>query len=389
MKLTFKACAAALASAALFSSAAVQARSFWEAVVDTTPAGLTQDSSERSGSWHDFWEDTKTGSESIMKNGRNFLVLPLYTNHPTWDWDNRHEQNGYPMGMGLGRQLIDSRGNERSFFLVNFVDSNYRIEPIMGYQWLARWPVGSSGVHVGAGYLASVTFRGDYMWLPMPLPLPVAKIGTDTVSFYGTYIPFTNVFFFYSMFSFDDAEQRSKPLPASSAWAGTENYFYGGMGWEYMDNGTDEHDVHTAENDTSWHVGMRHYSGRHWATDISYRQSEHDIRSGSGPQYTPKSYRFKTWAVQLQYNIDILDSLRGYAGAGVGYSQMKGPGGRDHSVHPVLSLGATWAPLRHVFMNAEIFTSLARYRGTVEGASEGYVMTAMPTDFTLSVGYAF
>lgn len=71
-------------------------------------------------------------------------------------------------------------------------------------------------LHVGAGYLAGITMRGDYMWAPLPLPLPVAKIGTDTVSFYGTFIPFTNVFFFYSTITVDDAKGRKMPLASDS-----------------------------------------------------------------------------------------------------------------------------------------------------------------------------
>ena len=73
-------------------------------------------------------------AKAIMKEGNSLWVVPTYTNHPTWDWDKRHEENGYPFGMGLGRQVIDNRGNERSFFLVTFVDSNYRPEPVAGYQ---------------------------------------------------------------------------------------------------------------------------------------------------------------------------------------------------------------------------------------------------------------
>ena len=177
---------------------------------------------------------------------------------PTWDWDKRHEENGYPFGMGLGRQVIDNRGNERSFFLVTFVDSNYRPEPVAGYQWVARWPVAGTGLHVGAGYLAAVSARGDYMWVPFPMPLPVAKIGTDDISFYGTYIPVTNVFFFYSTITIDDAKRRDLPLPATSAWSADRNYLYGGWGWEYMDNG-EEFSPSNVKNDSSWHVGMRHY----------------------------------------------------------------------------------------------------------------------------------
>lgn len=58
--------------------------------------------------------------------------------------EKRHEENGYPFGMGYARQVIDNRGNERLLFAVNFVDSNYRIEPMVGYSWLARWPIGST-----------------------------------------------------------------------------------------------------------------------------------------------------------------------------------------------------------------------------------------------------
>lgn len=130
-----------------------------------------------------------------------------------------------------------------------------------------------------------------------------------------------------------------------------------------MDNG-EEFSPSNVKNDSSWHVGMRHYSGRHWATDVSYRRSEHDIKTAGTD--TSKSYRFQTWAVQLQYNIDALDSLRLYAGGGLGYSKMKGPAGKDDSFHPVTSLGATYAVTKNVFVNAEMFTSFARYKGTVE-----------------------
>ena len=194
---TVRSALAALGCAALLGSASAGTLSdVFSAVVDTTPAGLARSSAERDGSWGGFWEDTKRGSEYIMEEGRTLLVLPTYTNHPRWDWDNKDQENGYPFGMGLARQVIDEHGNERMFFLVNFVDSNYRIEPMVGYSWVARYPIFNTGWHYGAGYLAGITVRGDYYYLPAPLPLPVAKIGNDWFSFYGTFIPFTNVFFF-------------------------------------------------------------------------------------------------------------------------------------------------------------------------------------------------
>lgn len=386
MKTTLKTLALAMAGATAALAGQAHANTFLENFLDTTPAGYVSASADRPGDFGSFWQDSVRGAQAIMKEGNNLWIVPTYTNHPSWDWENRHEENGYPFGMGLGRQVIDSRGNERTLFMVGFVDSNYRLEPMIGYQWLARWPIGNTGFHVGAGYLAGLTMRGDYMWLPCPLPLPVAKIGTDTVSFYGTYIPVTNVFFFYSTITIDDQKRRDLPLPASSPWSSAENMIYGGWGWQYADNG-EEYSPTTIENDDSWHVGMRHYSGRHWATDLSYRRATHGVRTGADGSQT--NYRFETLAVQLQYNIDALDQLRLYAGGGVGYSQMKGQNQKDDSIHPVLSLGATYAVTKHLFLNAEMFTSFSRFTGVVPQRGEGYVVKAMPTDFTVSVGWAF
>ncbi|MFR6027954.1 MAG: hypothetical protein ACLUHG_00700 [Sutterella wadsworthensis] len=68
---------------------------------------------------------------------------------------------------------------------------------------------------------------------------------------------------------------------------------------------------------------------------------------------------------------------------------MKGPAGKDDSFHPVTSLGATYAVTKNVFVNAEMFTSFARYKGTVEARGGDYVLKPMATDFTLSLGVAF
>lgn len=144
------------------------------------------------------------------------------------------------------------------------------------------------------------------------MPLPVAKVGTDDVSFYGVYIPVTNVFFFYSTITIDDAKRRDLPPALRKRLGRRPQLPLRRLGWEYMDNG-EEYSPSNVKNDSSWHVGMRHYSGRHWATDVSYRRSEHDIRTAGTDRSS--SYRFQTWAVQLQYNIDALDSLRLYAAA--------------------------------------------------------------------------
>ena len=54
------------------------------------------------------------GMHDIIENGRTGIFLPFYTNHPSWDYDNRYEQNAFPGGAGLVRTIIDERGNERN-----------------------------------------------------------------------------------------------------------------------------------------------------------------------------------------------------------------------------------------------------------------------------------
>ena len=72
-----------------------------------------------------------------------------------------------------------------------------------------------------------------------------------------------------------------------------------------------------------------------------------------------------------------------------GLLQDEGPAGKDDSFHPVTSLGATYVVTKNVFVNAEMFTSFARYKGTVEARGDDYVLKPMATDFTLSLGVAF
>ena len=102
--------------AAAVSFACTAQADLWEAVVDTTPAGYARQSSERPGDWDSFWSDTKEGTKRIFEEGNSVWIVPTYTNHPTWAWKKRHEENGYPFGMGYARQVIDNRGNERLLF---------------------------------------------------------------------------------------------------------------------------------------------------------------------------------------------------------------------------------------------------------------------------------
>ena len=378
---------AAIAASAILAAAGAQAGSFWEAVIDTTPAGLVRNSADRPGDWQTFWSDSKEGAQQIFDEGRTMWVVPTYTNHPRWDWENRSEENAWPFGGGLGRMMIDDRGNERLLFAVAFVDSNYSVQPMVGYSWVARWPVGNTGLHVGAGYLAGITMRADYLWLPCPLPLPVAKVGTDDVSFYGTWIPGTNVFFFYSAITLDDTKGRKMPLPADSPWAKHSNLLYGSWGLEYTDNGTEECSPSNVRSGHVWNAGLRHYSGRSWQTDFKYSRSEHDVRrvDNSGEQRVD----YEHYMLTVAYNIDATRSLRLFGGAGVGYGRAESRHHSDSSVFPTITMGFTWAATDRLHLTGSMDTSFPRYSGVVDDRDDHYVLKTMPTAFTLGLGLAF
>ncbi|MDO5530845.1 hypothetical protein [Sutterella sp.] len=375
----------AAVSAALLTASAAQA-SVWTEIIDTTPAGLVKSSADRPGDWASFWSDTVEGARMIMENGKTTLVIPTYTNHVAWDWEDRAEENGWPMGMGLAREVIDDRGNERLLFLINFVDSNYRPEPMVGYQWVARWPLGASGLHVGAGYLVGITARGDSSWIPVAGPLPVAKIGTDSVSFYGTFIPISNVLFFYTTITTDDSESRKMPLPASSPWVKSPTLLYGSSGGQYVDNG-EEYSPSKIGNGPVWGVGLRHYSGRNWQTDVKYSRSKHNIdRSVRGGT---EGVRFETWSLTVAYNLDMTSRFRLFGGAGFGWSEAKSLTGSDSSVHPTTTLGFTWAVLDNLFITGSMDTHWARFKGVTPDRGSGYTLRSMPTSFTIGLGLAF
>ena len=143
---------------------------FFDDVVDTLPGGLAASSDG-------FFSAQLSGFREIVDKGRDGIAFGIWTEHPSFDYDNRSEENALPFGGGVVRTVIDEKGNERMLFGLVFSDSHYYPEPTLGYSWVARWPV-SEKYHVGAGYLLGFTFREDYHWCPIPLPLPVVKAGT-------------------------------------------------------------------------------------------------------------------------------------------------------------------------------------------------------------------
>lgn len=73
-----------------------------------------------------------------------------------------------------------------------FMDSNDKVEPIIGYGFQKMWIPGDiDGFRMGAGFTLSITARHEYNYIPMPLPLPLVSIEYNRLAFQATYVPGT------------------------------------------------------------------------------------------------------------------------------------------------------------------------------------------------------
>lgn len=330
------------------------------------------------------------GLHDIIEKGSTSVLVPAYTNHPSWDYDNRYEENAYPFGIGLSRGIIDERGNERMAYVMLFSDSHYEPEPILGYAWVARFPIAQSGFHVGAGYTAGLTFRQDYMWLPIPVPLPLVSVGTDWFNVYGTYIPGSNVFFFFSRIEIEDRLRRMSALPEGHPWdAKTELYVQGSWVKTDLSNGDGDIANTTMSSDNGYKFGIRYFLDRHWAIDLSHQKSKHDIlvRGTADSQF-----KLANTNLMMQYHWEVADSVRLHAGAGVALSKLESENVQyeDESINPVVQGGLTWGITKNIRLNADMTVNFTKFRD-VELRNGEKLSTAIPanTSFNVGLGFAF
>ena len=348
---------------------------FLEEAASTLPGGLTDGS-------RGFFSNQLDGFREIMNKGRDGVAFGIWTEHPAFDYDNRSEENALPFGGGVLRTLVDEKGNERTLFALVFSDSHYYPEPTFGYSWVARWPV-SEKYHVGAGYLLGFTFREDYHWLPIPMPLPVVKAGTDDVGLYMTFIPFTNVFFFYGTVTTDSLRNRLLPTFEGSPFA-KRFELYGAWMREKTDSATEQ--GYMVTSDAGYLLGVRYFVADNWAVDFNYTDSEHDTKHRGQKD---KTFEHSTYSAALQYHINLNESWRMHAGLGIGYGKWKQKGGgiSEDSVFPVVQLGATWVASEHARVLAGINLSFPRYHNV---APEGDVMfRPSPAHMYVGAGWAF
>lgn len=360
---------------------------FWTSAAKTLPAGVYAESDsadENPGYFSKTWDGLKT----IVVKGNTGLLVPVYTIHPAWDYPNRREENGYTWGGGISSNYIDDRGNRRIVYAMAFSDSHNDIEPFLGYAWLSRWKLGTSPLHLEAGYTLGLTFRADYDWLPIPAPLPLLGVGTDNLTFYGTYVPGANIFFFFGNLVFDDKSFSYSELPEESKF-NNRILIYGGGGWQKTDmrgvGGT------TITSNGGWTTGGRYFFTKNWAFDFNVIQSKHDLKNHDSKY---GSYKLTGYNFAAQYHFLAGQNASLYAGVGFGFYRLNnlkladGWSSRKNSFTPIIQVGGTVALTKHIHLTGGLDLAFPRFRGH-DPEGNRFSARPSPATFKVALGFAF
>lgn len=141
--------------------------------------------------WGEWFADRCAGTKEAWKQGDWNLMVPFYTWHAPWKFNNRDEQNSFPLGAGIARTAESGR-NTDMLVAMAFQDSHYKPMYVAGYGYLYNWGAQRSS-HAGIGFAAVLFARTETNYIPVPGIVPIASAGYSRFSVNGTYIPFVNV----------------------------------------------------------------------------------------------------------------------------------------------------------------------------------------------------
>ncbi|PHM54606.1 lipid IV(A) palmitoyltransferase PagP [Xenorhabdus hominickii] len=140
------------------------------------------------------WGKLRSNILLAWDSPNNDIYLPVITWHNRFTYDKKKtdKYNEMPWGFGYGKYRYDKDNDWHSLYMMVFMDSHNRLEPIVGYGFQKMWiPDGLDGFRIGGGFTLSVTARHDYNYIPLPLPLPIFSIEYNRLSLQSTYIPGT------------------------------------------------------------------------------------------------------------------------------------------------------------------------------------------------------
>jgi palmitoyl transferase len=137
-----------------------------------------------------LWSDIQ-GSLSQTWQSKNYeLFIPVNT------WHNRNyytdkeieSYNEQPWGLGISKYRVDMAGNRHSLYVMAFLDSNNKVEPIVGYGYQKIWKA-ANDIRIGLGYTVGLTLRAESSYvLPIPILAPILSVGYKGLGMQSTYI---------------------------------------------------------------------------------------------------------------------------------------------------------------------------------------------------------
>lgn len=143
-----------------------------------------------------LWSSFKNNiAETWNEPQQQDLFIPVLTRH------NRHTHskkqidgyNEHPWGGGYGVSRYDDKGSWHALYAMAFKDSFNHWEPVAGYGYEKIWqPFSDQAFRLGAGYIAAISARDNYDYVPFPMVLPLVSAGYSRVTFQATYVPGTN-----------------------------------------------------------------------------------------------------------------------------------------------------------------------------------------------------
>lgn len=137
-----------------------------------------------------WWQQIQTTASLTMESNKYELYLPLHTwhNRSMYTSEKISSFNEDPWGIGGGKYRFDDQGNWHAWYAMAFLDSHNAIEPMVGYAYEKIWRPAADW-RLGLGFTAGFTSRQDYLFIPLPLVLPLASIGYRRLTLQATYIP--------------------------------------------------------------------------------------------------------------------------------------------------------------------------------------------------------
>jgi palmitoyl transferase len=139
-----------------------------------------------------WWESTKNNVLKILVDGETDMYIPMIAYHDrnTYDAEHIKNLNEAALGIGVGKSIINEKGNSEMLFAMAHLDSHSQVEFNVGYGWQKNFNV-TDKTKVGIGYAAGVISREDLNnRIPIPFILPMASVTYDKkISLNGVLIP--------------------------------------------------------------------------------------------------------------------------------------------------------------------------------------------------------